>query len=299
MNYFTTVATLFTRSAAFCHRFTARVANYFATVAILFLVLAGCEQTVDADWPAHEEKLVVTGFLQFRADTVFTYVRVNRTQPLSEPFDDSRAIVSDATVEVRSGAETHAIAPDAKFYPLSYDFNYSGVFTRGGENNYQLRVSHEGKNARAEITITDAAPRFEEIFARSAPWSPEYLEVEWSMRLPETRGSATCVFQAWDPSQRGWRDVDIIDVKDYGRRDGELLRGGVTIWAGYGERPRLRYILILQSAAYEDYRNARWSWYSGGGVFEPEAKNPPFNVSGDGIGFFWYEFRGEPVEIVY
>ncbi|MDT8323232.1 MAG: hypothetical protein RRA94_03890, partial [Bacteroidota bacterium] len=64
-------------------------------------------------------------------------------------------------------------------------------------------------------------------------------------------------------------------------------------------RGRLRYVLVLQSTAYEDYRNARWSWNNGGGVFEPEAKNPPFNISGDGIGFFWYEFRGDPVEIVY
>ncbi len=263
------------------------------------MLFPGCEQTVDADWPDHDEKLVVTGYLQFRGDSVLTYVRVNRTLPLSEPYDDSRAIVNDADVQVGSGASTFDIPFDEKFYPFSYDFNYSGVFIRGGETQFDLRVRQEGKTAHAVLDVTNLEPRFETISAAPLPWSPEYLNVTWSMRLPERGGNATCYFETWDPGMREWREVYTIDLRDYGQRDGDVLTGEITIWAGYSGHPRLRYILVLQSSAYEDYRNARWSWNSTGGPFEPEAKNPPFNVTGDGIGFFWYEFRGDPVEIIY
>jgi hypothetical protein len=273
--------------------------RYFIIIALLLPLFVGCEQTVDADWPDHEEKLVVTGYLQFRGDSVLTYVRVNRTLPLSEPYDDSRAIVNDASVQLRSGDNTVDIPQDGKFYPFSYDFNYSGVFLRSDETTFSLLVRHENKTARADLDVADLDLRFESITAKPLQWSPEYLEVNWSMRLPDRRADATCYFETWDPATREWREVYRIELRDYGTRDGDLLRGTITVWAGYSSRPRLRYILVAQSGTYQDYLNARWSWNNSGSPFEPDAKNPPFNVRGDAIGFFWYEFRGDPVEIVY
>ena len=95
-----------------------------------------------------------------------------------------------------------------------------------------------------------------------------------------------------------WAESDNIELEYDGKRDGDLLRGSSTIWA-YGNRPRLRYILVLRNGVYEDYNDARWSWESGDSPFEPEPTNPPFNITGDGIGFFWYEYRGDPVEVLY
>ncbi|MCB2203570.1 DUF4249 domain-containing protein [bacterium] len=273
--------------------------KHTAAILLALMLFTGCEQTVDTDWPDHEEKLVVTGFLQFRTDSVFVYARVNRTLPLSEPFNDSKAIINDALVQVRDAAITHDIPRDSRFYPLQYDFNYRGVFVRDASKDYSFTVRQGGKTANAALIIDESSAEFDQLEI-SETGSSGYVHARWTLRTPDRRSTVTCYFEHWDSRHQTWMETQYFDLNDYSQRDGDVLRGESYVWTGTNEtHPRLRYVLVVRDGVYTDYSNTRWSWDSGGGIFEPESKNPPFNVTGDGIGFVWYEFRGDPVEVVY
>jgi hypothetical protein len=275
--------------------------KYFLAILTL-LTFAACEQTVEGpDWPAHDEKLVVTSFLRLEHDSIFAYARVNRTLPLSERFDMQKAMVNDAVLQVTSGGRSFPIDFDPGFFPFDYDFNYHAVAARGSDDAFTLSVRHGSKTASATVLVKAAAIRFTDLrVERSSTGYEEYI-IHYSIPAPGQDTDISCGIEYWDPNMGGWYEMYSVTLPNLANRPNGMLEGSFPIWSF--ERPgsthRIRLILTVRNRAYQDYSNSRWQWNTGDSPFDPPQKNPPFNVTGDGFGFFWYEIVGEPVEIEY
>ncbi|MBE0645986.1 MAG: DUF4249 family protein [Bacteroidetes bacterium] len=266
------------------------------------LLLAACEQTVDTnDWPAHDEKLVVTGYLHLEHDSIFTYARVNRTLPLGEKFDLRKAMVNDAELRVENGNRSFPINWVQGFYPYDFDFNYSAVVARGDDDDFVLTVKQGGKIATAEIHAKTAPTRFTDLRVERSSSGYEMYDVSYSMPAPGADTDLRCLIEYWTSDFGSWYEMYTLELPSQPNRPGGILQGTFQLWAYArpGSKPRIRYTLIARNRAYQDYINSRWDWSGGDSPFDPPQKNPAFNVTGDGIGFFWYEIVGEPVEIVY
>lgn len=267
------------------------------------LILVACERTVEEpDWPEHEEKLVVTAFLRLERDSIFAYARVNRTLPLGDRFDLAKVMVNDADVRMENGDRSFPINKVLGFYPFDFDFNYSAVTMRGSDDNFALTVKQGGKTASAAFRVIPVATRFTTLrVERSAQADADYLATyQIPASGPETE--IECLVEFWYEIYYGWQQMYSIKLPNQANRPDGMLEGSFPFWTfGWqGTKQRIRYTLIARNHAYEDYLNSRWGYgTSGDSPFDPPRKNPPFNVSGDGIGFFWYEIVGEPVEIEY
>lgn len=271
------------------------------SVILPLLVLAACEQVVDtSDWPAHDEKLVVTGFLRIEHDSLFAYARVSRTLPLGEKFDLQKAMVNDAELLVTNGNRSFPINRAQGFYPFDFDFNYDAVTTRGSDDDFVLTVKRGGKTAKVEIQAKTASTRFTDLRVTRSSDGYDY-NVSYSIPAPEQGTDLWCLMESWSSEFGYWYERYTVELPSLPNRPGGMIEGSFQYWAfdSQGSKPRIRYTLTACSRAYQDYINSRWNWNTGDSPFDPPGKNPAFNVTGDGIGFFWYEIVGEPVEIQY
>ncbi|MBN1447069.1 MAG: DUF4249 family protein [Bacteroidetes bacterium] len=266
----------------------------------LLLLLASCENEVDApDWPEHEPKLVVTANLRVERDSVFVFCRVSRTMSLGEEFRVDRAMVNDAVVEIRHDAEVHTIPYRAGYYPYDFDVNYQGFVPRGGSNSYELVVRKDAMTARAVLEVPELPMMFDAVSLLEYDSYWHQGTMYFRLTTPVNRVSYDLHLEALNPNPGlGWQDIsygwgEIVEESYRSITEG-------TFWFSlpFG-RQRIRYMLTARGPEYRSYENSRWwSGYSGS-PFESEDQNPPFNVGGDGIGFFWWELVGEPVEIAY
>ncbi len=271
-------------------------------VILPLLFLSACENTVDTDgWPAHEDKLVVTGFLRIEHDSLFAYTRVNRTLPLGEKFDLQKAMVNDAEIQVTNGSRSFPIPRAQGFYPLDFDFNYGAVTTRGSDDDFSLTVKQGGKTASAALQVKTTVTRFTELRVEPSSSGWQEYDVYYSIPAPGQDTDLRCVIEWWNTDFSTWHEITNVNLPNVANRPGGMLDGSFQIWGVFykGMKTRLRYTLIARNRAYHDYINSRWDWSGGDSPFDPPQKNPRFNVTGDGIGFFWYEIVGEPVEIQF
>ncbi len=269
------------------------------------LLLAACEQAVDTDgWPAHEEKLVVAAYLHLEHDSIFAYARVGRTLPLGEKFDLQKAMVNDAEVIVDNGNRSFPMSRAQGFDPYDFDFNYAAVAARGTDDRFTLTVSQGGNTAGAAIDVRSVVLKFDTLWLERGFNDfgyPIYI-VHYRIPAPGIGSDVECRIESGIQGTSTWQDVGSFTLPSQTNRPDGLLEGSTTTWdpwSGTPKRPTFRLTLIAHNRAYQNYINSRWDWSGGDSPFDPPQKNPPFNVTGDGIGFFWYEFVGEPVEIQY
>ncbi len=264
------------------------------------LILAACERTVEGpDWPEYQEKLVVTAFIRLERDSVFAHARVNRTLPLGEPFDFARAMVNDADLSVANDGASYIVPRDES--SSRFDFNYGAVTARSADERYALTVRHGGKTARASLRTKDSATRFTTIDVEQSPTGSEEYTLTYTIPAAGSDIFTECLVEKYDSRMGYWGEWSRYTLPNLANRPNGMIEERFLIWLfdGSGSKLRIRYTLTVRNKAYEDYINSRWSWTSGDSPFDPPQKNPPFNVTGDGIGFFWYEIVGEPVEIEY
>lgn len=272
-------------------------------VLLLPLFLLACEQDVsNPDWPEHEEKLVVTGFVRLQNDSMFTYCRVSRTMPLGVQYRDEDAIINNADILLRhdNGALPVPYHPTASNNPWVPSFDYTAVNARPLSETFQITVRSGQHQAFANQTIPDAPLSFESVALETHPTDTWMQQLRYTMRLPEQPVDYVCVFEIRPQGSVEWIEYMTVDL--YIPRDafGRTFSGAqrvyfdpmAMIWSK-------RYRLIAASPEYREYNTAvaNGRWGSGGDPFEPDSKNPRFNVTGDGIGFFWVELVGEPIAI--
>lgn len=269
----------------------------------LLLFLAACENTVDTDdWPAHDEKLVVTGYLRVEDDSIFAYARVNRTLPLGERYDPAKAIVNDAELIVSNGNRTFPIGRAQGFYPYDFDFNYGAVTERGSDDQFVLTIRHGEKTATAILAVQSTVPRIDTVWIETLNrqgWDESILH--YRILAPGKDGIVELLVEYWEPSASSWYEYMRMPLPRNANRQDGLLEDFIGLWQTRegGGKMLYRCTPIVRNRSFYDYINSRWDWNTGDSPFDPPQKNPPFNVTGDGIGFFWYEIVGEPVEIPY
>ena len=267
----------------------------------LFILLASCENEVDGPaWPDHDPKLVITANIRVEGDSVQVFCRVSRTMALNEEFRIDRAMVNDAVVEIHHDGDIHRIPYRTGYYPYDFDVNYAGFLPRGGSGRYELVVHKDAMTARSVLEVPDELPmRFDTIFVRMVDTTTFWWQgwVYYLLPTPISRISYNLLFEDYLTGPfMGWMRID----------EGEIVQesyqsysdGSFEFMIHQGSK-RLRYTITARSPQYNAYRDSRWWSGSSGSPFEPEEQNPAFNVGGDGIGFFWWELIGEPVEFSY
>ncbi|MBR9975075.1 MAG: hypothetical protein KFF77_05805, partial [Bacteroidetes bacterium] len=228
---------------------------------------------------------------------------VNRTLPLGERYDPAKAIVNDAELIVTNGNRTFVMERAQGFYPYDFDFNYGAVTERGSDDYYSLTVRQGGKTAAASLALRSAVLRFDSIWFETVNnhgWNETVLH--YRIPAPGKETDVELLMEFWDPMSSTWWEWGTTLLPASANRPDGMLQGsffGLWMSREGGSKTRYRFTLTARNRAYTDYFNSRWDWNTGDSPFDPPQKNPLFNVTGDGIGFFWYEIVGEPVEIVY
>jgi hypothetical protein len=269
----------------------------YTLIIFAILLLVSCENEVDSpDWPEHEPKFVVTASLRIEADSVFVFCRVSRTMALGEEYRVDRAMVNDAEIQVRHDGVAWPIPFRTNYYPYSNDVNYIGQLPRGTSGRFVLSIRKGSLDASATLDIPTVPLHFDTLIL--VPGQPYYERtLQFRLQTPMRRIGYDLVLEErlsngrWQESP--WSGQTLIEGAYQSVSEG-------SFWYGKSSTAnRVRYRIVAVSPVYRDYENSRWYSSSGGSPFEPEPNNPAFNIEGDGIGFFWYELVGDPVEIVY
>ncbi len=265
---------------------------------IFTLLLVACENDIDnPDWPDHDPKLVITASVSFTTDSVFVFCRVSRTMGLGEDFSIDRAMVNNAEVNILNDGKAKSIPYRQNYDPFTSDANYVAVFPRGAFTEYVLTVRHGALNARAALSIPDIPLRFDSL--TMSVFSPGWFEreIRYSLATPLSRMRYDLLIEEQQSSgqwmEAPWRPWTLIDGTFTATTSGSFRYGSLP------DARRGRYTLVARSPEFRNYENSRWDSDYSGSPFEADAKNPPFNITGDGIGFFWFDLVGDPVEIAY
>lgn len=282
--------------------------KFIAAILILIFV-SGCEQIIEnPKWPQYKEKLVITAWLvQNNPDSLEITCAVRRTLPLSEKFDTTKIKVSNAVVTLSSGEFNQTLQPQND--PSVYTSKYSNP----KKSDYRLTVKWNGLTAFSDITMEVRNRIIDSSYFQFV--SAQYMRYNYNF------------FIQFDPIPNGFKheirwsyrnsDLFYSNVDDYTSQtsnnppkyprsnsyttlaDGKIC-GKFEIHFEDTTAVKAFIHLTVFSPSHEDYENVQY-WYGGsGGLFEdsPNGLNPKFNVMGDGIGFFWYEYH-ERKEVRY
>ncbi len=268
---------------------------------LLVLLLVSCETNMtDDDWSEHDPKLVIVACVRIKSDSVYVYCRVSRTMGLGEKFSIENAMVDDAEVKLFNDGMTHDIPHRHEHYKFAGDVNYFAVFPRGVSDAYTLTVRKGDLNASSSLRVRTFPLHMEsqivlhEKWGDYTDWELHYLTPVSNVRLwYHALLEEQCADSNWQALPFPWGEWDFLAEPWTNQAK------GIYKYTGYANSTKARYTLRAHSSEYSSYRDSRYNHNYSGSPFEPQAKNPPFNITGDGIGFFWYELVGEPVEIPY
>jgi hypothetical protein len=267
----------------------------------LFLLafLVSCETNMtDDDWPEHETKLVIVAALRLQNDSVYVYCRVSRTMGLGEKFNLEDAMVYDAEVKLVNDGATHDIPHRRDHYPFAGAVNYFAVIPRRVTDAYTLTVRKGKLSARSALTCSGVPLNFDSMMVnRMSQKFGALVEVKFVLATPTHRMhygiqvEHQLVDGSWTALSRGPSGTYL-----YSRTNPTAAS---FVYYSDIDNGKERCTISARSPEYSFFRDSRHNDNYSGSPFEPEGKNPPFNITGDGIGFFWYELVGEPVEIPY
>jgi hypothetical protein len=252
----------------------------------------------DDNWPEHEPKLVIVAALRIMSDSVYVYCRISRTMGLGEKFNLENAMVDDAEVKLVNDGATNVIPHRREHYAFAGEVNYFAVIPRRVTDAYTLTVRKGKLNARSALICSGVPLEFDSMTVnRMSQKFGALVEVKFVLATPTHRMhygiqvEHQLVDGSWTALSRGpsrmylysWTNPTAVSFVYYSDIDNGKERCTIT----------------ARSPEYRSFRDAGYIHDYSGSPFEPHAKNPPFNISGDGIGFFWYELAGDPVEIPY
>jgi hypothetical protein len=267
---------------------------------LLLLTLFGCEHTVEnPEWPEYKEKLVIVAKCEGRSeDSITVSCRILRTLPLTTPWTDSAAIVNDADAKITCYGREYAIPFDRNANRLQGSVsqaNYRVVLPRNGAHDLTLTVRHGGKTAFSTLHLEDL-PVFDSIGVVQVGQGDSIL-------LARINPGAMARFrlQLWVSYYRSdWSGINLVGGSSNFYPKGAALSR--AFWASvpltHSLNGTAQCRLIVESSEQAYYTDAVLGSTGNGDIFgDSNGKNPPFNVTGDGIGFFWYELLGPEVEV--
>ncbi|MBL0175468.1 MAG: DUF4249 family protein [Ignavibacteria bacterium] len=260
---------------------------------LMLLVLhMGCEQEItDPDWPPYEEKLVIAASLEVADDSLLLLCRVTRTLPLNVEYTEAAALLNDASVTLLCGGVEYSA--DAKPYPRygpPYQ-NFSAIVPRHGARAVQLRVRHGGKTAISTLQLPDPPP-FDTLGVTVSQWGDTLV----FSRIYPMDDLATYQFLLYQTRIAFRNPASRSNLFVMAPDDGTTAAYSSESVSGFNGNAYCR--VRMTSPEYEQYDRLRWNWGGSGDPFDNSSgKNPPFNVTGDGIGFFWSVITGPATEI--
>ena len=254
-----------------------RSASAFVVVplACLALTLPACEESTIADLP-YIERIVVQSILDPREDSLF--VLFSRTLPLSETYDNSKAVLTDVDASI--------IAFDGNSYRLVHVGG--GRYTAPGLTLvpggwYELRASWNGKSVGGRTTIPLSPVVREATQAPSGTGTTVTSLVE--ARDGEVYG------QTWElHTASGWSSGGSFTEIRRGEDAGS--DGLLELAEAYGFTPAANETLYAVVHAFDrpfyDYFISRGGNLPGYDdlLFRPVGGYVSWNVTGDGIGLF-------------
>lgn len=282
---------------------------------VLLVLFTACEQTVDiSDLPQQEDKLVVYGGLTVTPDSVFTSFWFQRTGTLAEHYRPEDHVVTDVDFSLCCGsgeitlreAETHALENWRIDYRRKLASSLrSGATARAAD--FDLTFFWKDKS----IPVRIAAPVLPVSLGDVKLWkshtdSATYL-ISYSYPVPKQNESVWIEFWEYDSEAMEWQWRSSRPVYP------ELIRGRlwadtVQLWSksytATASPPRYRYRISIENAYCEiggDVHRRSDIGYpeTQHSPLDPQGVNPPFNVTGDGIGFVSYRRFGGWIEIPY
>ncbi len=282
------------------------------SVIFILIFISGCEQIIEnPKWPDYKEKLVVTAWLvQNNPDSLEVTCAVRRTLPLSEKFDTTKIKVSNAVVTLSSGDFNQILQPqkDTSIY-------YS-KFSNPKKSDYKLTIKWNGLTAFSELSIRKRDNVIDSAYLKFVIDGLEVFFFQLTFNFyPIPNGFIH------ELSGYLYNDVthfyNWVGIADYTSSSGNVpMRNCLSCYKDLGNGEvqgtilvssapdtsnfKMSIELLVHSPSYEDYKNAKYRYNNSNGLFEdsPNGLNPKFNVMGDGIGFFWYEYH-ERKEVRY
>ena len=255
---------------------------------ILFcsIILFSCEETVTNAGLPYIEQLVVSCVLE-NGDLVDS-LRLERTLPPLEHYDEEKALVKDANVQINDGENTYNL-----FYANGYYRSYNLVVQAG--KTYILNIEWKGKKVTATTFVPHPIeiPKIEfEIIKKSGQWGETYEVNVISMIKPvknvvynsgvlkNTNGLISYdynIYREIDVNSDGYCKVFFTNWFFYQPIDSNILKQIFHDYYG---------VLSSYDAQFYQYFITRYNGQSSDEIFGGNNNNIQWNIKGDGIGLF-------------
>lgn len=253
----------------------------------LSVVLFSCEETVTNVELPYVEQLVISCVLE-NGDLVDS-LRLERTLPPLEYYNEEKALVKDAKVKITDGEQN---------YELLYEDGYyrSNDLVAQAGKTYSLSIEWKGKKATAFTFVPYPVeiPEIEwEINKKTDTWS-EWFEINiFSMIKPVKN----VVFNSgYAKYSHEFNSYDFYNIS----REIDVNSAGfckVSFFNGYFGEPMdtnkvkqffkdYVYVLCSYDAQFYPYFITRYNGQSGDEIFGGNSNNIQWNIKGDGIGLF-------------
>jgi len=256
-------------------------------VLLLSVILFSCEETItDVELP-YVEQLVVSCVLE--NDDLVDSLRLERTLPPLEHYDEDKALVKDAKVQINDGDSTYDL-----FYSDGY-YRTSNLIAQAGKT-YKLNVEWKGKKATATTFVPNPVeiPKIEfEIRKTTGQWGEAYEVNVFSMIklvknvvynsgvLNNSQGHGSYdffnIYREIDVNSDGYCKVSFTNWYFYQPIDTNIIKEIFYDYSG---------VLSSYDAQFYQYFITRFNGQSGDEIFGGNSNNIQWNIKGDGIGLF-------------
>lgn len=255
--------------------------KYTAFIALVAIVVWGCETTLDVSLP-YEHRLVLNSFFGSKTDTL---LNLSRTLPVNEIATRNRLGVAGAEVTLRVGSRTYQLQPTED--PIIYRFPQYDSTWAGQQVN--IHVKADGLDASASTTIPEVPQIVYVRLVERDEWTKKYIV---GIRVPENIAIWTIAHFLHRPIHDHTLDATPMDhyFPVYSNRHGKDILEVEAVAENYSFEPGQQdSVLIKVVVAASDFLLFKSS-HTGYGDSDTwgglSGNNPPFNIQGNGIGLF-------------
>lgn len=254
---------------------------------VLSVILIACEETVTNVELPYVEQLVVSCVLE-NGDLVDS-LRLERTLPPLESYDEEKALVKDAKVEISDGENIFNL-----YYFDGY-YRSNSLIAQAGKT-YKLNVEWKGKKVTATTFVPPPIeiPKIEyEITTITDQWGKLFDLRVYSMIKPVrnvvfnsgyfvTYHGANSydffnIYREVDTNSSGYCKVNFFSGMFYELIDTSNVNNFFKDYV---------FVLCSYDAQFYQYFITRFNGQSGDEIFGGNSSNISWNIKGDGIGLF-------------
>jgi hypothetical protein len=277
----------------------------FPIVAIVIILLSGCEKTVSFDLDNVETMPVVDATIEDGQPPVvilsgsFNYFSAISPEMLLNSFiHNADVTISNGTVSQKLKEYSRELGQGIRIFYYSSDSSYGSSLFRGELNkSYTLEIKVDGKTLNASTTIPGLAKKIDSLWWKKAPFSEDTNKVVLMSKVTDPPGYGNYIryftstnqgpflpgfTSAWDDQiidgvtyeievERGVDRNAEIDMEDY-----SFFHRGDTVTVKFTN---------IDKTTYDFWRTMEYSYSSIGNPFSSPTKVLG-NVQGGALGYF-------------